>query len=415
MRRAVLLALAGVACAPGAPTVPKAEGPRVDWSGADRLLDSAIAARAAPGAVLGVSWRGVRHVHAAGALGSGAGQRPDARTIYDLASLTKVVGLTTAVMLAVQEGLLELDAPVQHCVPEFSGDGKNAVTVRHLLTHSSGLRAWRPLFQETNSRSAAFALADTTPLDTVPGTRMVYSDIGAIVLTQCVEHIYRTRLDSLLALRVFSPLGLADTRYLPPPSWRERIAPTENDPWRGRVLRGEVHDENASRLDGVSGHAGLFSSTRDLLTFGEDMLNAWNHGEGGTGNGEMGTVNGELKPGAQHESPVPCSPVPCSPFPVFGALVRDFTRRQNVVAGSSRALGWDTPSGPSSAGTRLSPESFGHTGFTGTSIWIDPQRQLVIVLLSNRVHPTRDNPRWGAVRGLVADQVALAVDSIVTR
>ena len=114
MRRAVLFALAGVACAPGAPTVPKAEGPRVDWSGADRLLDSAIAARAAPGAVLGVSWRGVRHVRAAGALGSGAGQRPDARTIYDLASLTKVVGLTTAVMLAVQEGLLELDAPVQH-------------------------------------------------------------------------------------------------------------------------------------------------------------------------------------------------------------------------------------------------------------------------------------------------------------
>ncbi len=422
MRAAALLALAALACTPNPAPGPTTEP--VDFRRVDRLLDSAITAQAAPGAVLGVSWRGVRHIHAAGTLGMGVDQRPDARTVYDLASLTKVVGLTTAVMLGVQDGVLELDAPAERCVPDFRGAGKDAVTLRHLLTHSSGLRAWRPLFQETGSRMAAFALADTTPLDTLPGAHMVYSDIGAIVLTQCVERVYRTPLDSLLTLRVFSTLGLEDTRFLPPSAWRDRIAPTENDSWRGRVLRGEVHDENAARLDGVSGHAGLFSSTRDLLTFGESMLEAWHSGERGTRNGERGTGNGERGTGngergmARAEpkcSARPEPPVPCSPFPVSWSLVREFTRRQEVVTGSSRALGWDTPSSGSSAGTKVSSESFGHTGFTGTSIWIDPTRQLVVVLLANRVHPTRDNPRWGAVRGLVADQVVLAVDNIVTR
>jgi CubicO group peptidase (beta-lactamase class C family) len=172
---------------------------------------------------------------------------------------------------------------------------------------------------------------------------------------------------------------MTSTRYLPPESWRDRIAPTEMDPWRGRVLRGEVHDENAALMDGVSGHAGLFGSAEDLLRFAEWMLELW----------------ARTACGQQSGSPAqPCGPT-----------VREFTRRQNLVPGSSRALGWDTPSEGSSAGTLLSPASFGHTGFTGTSLWIDPEHDVAIVLLSNRVNPTRDNPRWAPVRAGIADLV----------
>jgi len=223
--------------------------------------------------------------------------------------------------------------------------------------------------------TAALLLADTTALDTAPGTRFVYSDVGAIVLTQAVETAYGERLDSILARRVFAPLGLSSTMFLPPPELAPRIAPTELDPWRGRILRGEVHDENAARLEGVSGHAGLFSTARDLLHFGDWIL--------AVAQGRRDTLTDGKHPKA-------------------------FFRKQNQPRGSSRALGWDTPSEGSSAGTRLSRHSFGHTGFTGTSIWVDPRRDLVIVLLSNRVHPTRDNSRWGPVRREVADRIAAA-------
>lgn len=341
---------------------------------ATRFLDSAIGDHAAPGAVLAVSVRGHRSYHGAGRFGLDDATRPDSTTVYDLASLTKVVGLTTAVMLAARENRLELDAPIARYVPAFAGEGKERVTVRHLLTHTSGLPAWRPLHLESVDRTGAFALADTTPLDTVPGARYVYSDLGALLLTQAVESVYGTRLDSLLARRVFEPLRMSSTRFLPPSDWLSRIPPTENDPWRGRTLRGEVHDENASRLDGVSGHAGLFSSASDLLTFGEWML-------GSTDAAGLG------RPTAA------------------------FTVAQGIPEGSSRALGWDTPSAGSSAGVLLSDRSFGHTGFTGTSIWMDPARDLVVVLLSNRVHPTRENAGWGAVRRGAADLVAGAVDA----
>jgi CubicO group peptidase (beta-lactamase class C family) len=180
---------------------------------------------------------------------------------------------------------------------------------------------------------------------------------------------------------------MSATRYLPPPSWRDRIAPTELDPRRGRVLRGEVHDENAALMDGVSGHAGLFGSAEDLLTFAEWILEA----DGRTaGQADRGTASNSRP--SDHPSIRP-------------SVIREFTRRQNIVPGSRRALGWDTPSGTSSAGTRLSPASFGHTGFTGTSLWIDPERRLAIVLLSNRVNPTRENPRWVPVRAGIADLV----------
>jgi CubicO group peptidase (beta-lactamase class C family) len=352
-----------------------------DWRRITAFLDSAIADTAAPGAVLGVSLRGEHRYYGVGRLGLANPARPDSATVYDLASLSKVVGLTTAIMIAVDEHRIDLDAPIQRYVPAFQGANKERVTVRHLLTHSSGMPAWRALYKEATDRASAMALADTTPLDTLPGTRMVYSDLGAIVLTQAVEHIYGMRIDTLLYRRLFAPLGMTSTRYLPPADWQDHIAPTEDDPWRGRILLGEVHDENASRLDGVSGHAGIFSDARDLLVFADWLLSAVH-------------APGAVLP--------PAAPPPPQ------SVVR-FIRRQNIPRGSSRAIGWDTPSGVSSAGTLMASTSFGHTGFTGTSIWMDPTRGLAIVLLSNRVHPTRNNQKWGPVRRGTADRVVQAL------
>lgn len=396
----LLLANAGCSAAPGAAPAPNLPG----WIGVTTLLDSAIAAGAAPGAVVGVSLAGSHAYYGTGRLGADDPTRPDSSTVYDLASLTKVIGLTTAVMLAVQERRLEVDSPVVHYVPLFGADStqpvRRTVTLRHLLTHSSGLPAWRALYQETSTRRQALALADSTPLEGRPGEKYTYSDLGAIILTQAVEAAMGTRIDSLLATRVFGPLGMRDTRYLPPEEWRPRIAPTENDPWRGRVLRGEVHDENASRLDGVSGHAGLFSSARDLLRFADAIMVRWQQAGGADEAGKAGNCRGNIGSAA--------SPAPPAP-PALSALSA-FARRQDLPPGSTRALGWDTPSAKgSSAGARFSRLSIGHTGFTGTSIWIDPERCLAVVLLSNRVHPTRDNPRWGPVRGLVADRVVEAL------
>lgn len=374
-----------LACGPGAPCPPAA---KPDWHELDRFLDSVVTAGAAPGAVVGISWRGHRHVHGAGHLGQGFPGRPDGETIYDLASLTKVIGLTTMVMTAVDEGRLQLDSTVAHWVPAFRGPMKDQVTLRHLLTHSSGLPGWRHLYDSTHSRAEAMALADTTPLDTVPGSRFVYSDLGAIVLTQVVEAEYGHRIDSLVTGRIFARLGLRSTEWLPPKSLFSRIAPTELDTaWRKRMLCGEVHDENAYQLDGVSGHAGLFSDTDDLLKFGEWLLSGVGVAEGQRGGNS-----------ARFAIPAPRS------LPMF-------VRRQEIPPGSSRALGWDTPSDESSAGTKMSRASFGHTGFTGTSIWIDPSRELVVVVLSNRVHPTRANNRWGVtIRGGLADRAVAAVD-----
>ena len=373
---------------------PVSSGPAPDpvWRPVTTYLDSAIADGAAPGAVLGVTWQGHRFLYGTGHLGVGLSDRPDSNTVYDLASLSKVIGLTSMVMMAVDSGLLDLDAPVDRYVPEFRGPNKHLVTIRHLLTHSSGMPAWRPLYLETSTREEALALVDTTTLDTLPGTRMVYSDLGAMVLTQAVERVYGERLDSLEADRLFGPLGMRSTRYLPPAGWMPRIAPTEDDPWRGHIIRGEVHDENASRLDGVSGHAGLFSTAADLVTFAQWMLSAWEPCPAACASGGGGA------PGRFAVEP------PQS--------LRGFTRRQDLPPGSSRALGWDTPSGLSSGGDSLGAHAFGHTGFTGTSIWFDPDRDLAIILLTNRVNPTRENQKIFAVRRGVANRVVGVVDSL---
>jgi len=299
------------------------------------------------------------------------------QTLYDLASLTKVVGWTTACMQLVDRGRLDLDAPVSRYVPEFRGPRKDRVTIRNLLTHTAGFPPDLPIWQDTRNRDEAFALADTAALVNPPGQTYVYSDVSAIIGEQVVERITGQRLDQYLAAHVFGPLGMVATRYLPPAGWRAMIAPTEVDTiLRHRLLWGEVHDESADRLGGVSGNAGLFSNALDLSRFAVMLLagGAWD---------SLTVVHAET--------------------------VTEFTRRQNLPPGSSRALGWDTPSEPSSAGTRMSDAAFGHTGFTGTSIWIDPGRDLFVILLSNRVNPTRANLRIARVRPHVADLVAAAL------
>ena len=383
------IAIAALACVPRPSPYPPSAAKMLesDWRPVTEFLDSAVASGAAPGAVLGVSVAGHRFIHATGRLDPGDSTKTGPATVYDLASLTKVVGLAAAAMLAVEDGRLELDAPVQRYLPAFAGPGKERVTVRMLLAHTGGLPGWRPLFTEVATRAEAFALAESTPLDSIAGGSTVYSDLGAIVLTHLIESVYHQRLDSLLEGRVFQPLGMTSVGYNPPATERARIAPTEFDPWRGRMLRGEVHDENAALMEGVSGHAGLFGNVPDLLTFAEWMLEQAGRRAGGP------AVNAVGRPLA------PARPT------VRPSVLRDFTRRQRLVPGSSRALGWDTPSPGSSAGRLLSRRSFGHTGFTGTSLWIDPDRKLAIVLLSNRVNPTRDNPQWAPVRAGTADLV----------
>jgi CubicO group peptidase (beta-lactamase class C family) len=339
------------------------------WLPLTRYLDSSVARRAFPGAVVAVGRRdSLLFLHAVGRLDYEHGSAVSERTVYDLASLTKVVGLTTAAMMLVDEGKLDLDAPVTRYVSAFAAGG-NSVTVRHLLTHSSGLPAWRPFFQRVHGRAEMLALVDAEPLEAAPGARMAYSDLGAMLLTQVVENLTGQRLDRFLESRLFRPLGMRDTRYLPPRRWLARIAPTEMDTtWRHRLVRGKVHDENAASMGGVSGHAGVFSTAPDLVRFAQFLMRGGRHG-------------------AQLVTP---------------ETIALFTRVDRPGF-SSRALGWDTPSENSSAGDHLSTHAFGHTGFTGTSIWVDPEQDLFVILLTNRVHPTRNNDLIRDVRRQVAD------------
>lgn len=367
MTAALLATLVAIAMTPDTGSGP--------WTPLERFVETSIAGHAFPGAVVAVGRADtVLYLHAFGHLDYEHGQAVTTETVYDLASLTKVVGLTTAMMQLVAEGRVALDTPAVHYVPAFRD---SSVTVRQLLTHSSGLPAWKPLFRQAHSRADMFALVDAEPLESPPGTRMVYSDLGAIVLTQIVEHVTGERLDRYLESRLFGPLGMTDTRYLPPASWLDRIAPTEVDTtWRHRLVRGEVHDENAAAMGGISGHAGLFSTAPDLAKFAQLMLTF-----GRTGARAHGRTGDRL---------------------VDSATIAAFTQVQDP-AFSSRALGWDTPSKGSSAGDLLSPRAFGHTGFTGTSIWIDPEKDLFVILLTNRVYPTRENGQILRIRPEVAN------------
>jgi serine-type D-Ala-D-Ala carboxypeptidase len=341
------------------------------------VLQAARVDSAFPGAYVVVGNRDSVYVrYGVGSLDWAPSPTPDENTLWDMASLTKVTGMTSAMMLLTEAGKVDLDAPVSRYIPEFRGPDKERVTVRHLLTHSSGMPAWRPLYKETYSPAEARALAIATPLDTLPGSRMVYSDLGAIILGQIVERVSGETLDQYLATHVFRPLGMASTQYRPDSSLLPRIAPTEYDPWRQRHIRGEVHDENAYGLGGVSGHAGLFSSGHDVARLTRMYLNG-------------GVLDGKRF--------------------VSAATIARFTTVQDS-AFSNRALGWETPNGLNSAGHLMKRPAFGHTGFTGTSIWVDPSRDLFVILLTNRVNPTRQNLRIGGVRTALADVVVRVLD-----
>jgi CubicO group peptidase (beta-lactamase class C family) len=293
-------------------------------------------------------------------------------TVFDLASLTKPIATTTVALQLVEAQRLSLADRVSRRVRHWTGRRRAEVTVRDLLEHCAGLTAWLPFYRDHEGRAEFEAAIAQLALEYTPWTRSIYSDLGFILLGFILEDAGGAPLDRQFA----ALLPDLDLRFRPPANWRSRTAPTEADPWRGRALVGEVHDENAWALGGVAGHAGLFGTAPAVGVFARLVLR---------------TLNG-VTVLARPET-----------------LRRFLTR--STVPGSSRALGWDTMLPTSSCGTRLSPASFGHTGFTGTSLWIDPVRRIYVVLLTNRVHPTRDSEGFHAVRPAVHDAVIEALDA----
>ena len=361
------------------PAAPPAVGMRPDVADSlDALARAAIDARVAPAVAIAVGRHG-RLVHLAGygTLDWAPGAPPvDAGTPFDLASLTKVVATTTAAMMLEQWGRLHLDSAVAHYLPELAAhdSSKRPITVRMLLTHRGGLEAYAALYQAYRGREQYLEQIARRPLRAAPGDSTVYSDWDMVLLQLVVERTSGEPLDVFAERRIFAPLGLRDTGFLPDDSVRARTAATATDTSRGGLLQGVVHDGNAWAIGGVSGHAGLFGSARDLAVFAQMLLN------GGT----YGSVR-LLQP----------------------ATIARWTAVQNPDA--SRALGWDTPSPPSSAGRHASARSFGHTGFTGTSLWIDPERGLFVVLLTNRVNSQGSTTGHVALRRAVADAVHRAI------
>jgi CubicO group peptidase (beta-lactamase class C family) len=406
----------------------------------DATIEAAIRNGATPGAALAIGRHGsIVRLRGYGRL-TYAADAPAVSdsTLFDLASLTKVVGTTTAIMALVQQGRLDLDTPIHQYLSLWPSKGAHGrVTLRHLLTHTSGLPAGADLWT-TAGRLAKISRIARMRLAAPPGTRTIYSDLGMIVSGAVVESVTGERLDDFLERTVFAPMRLRETLFNPaqhmvadrtlsstrpifaaghdyslffeaftllarwaereaapvgvfarteaaaPKRWLDesRIAPTEYDRDRGYALKGVVHDPNAASLDGVAGHAGLFSSARDLAVFAQLMLDAARH---------------QIDP----------------PFATAPTVDLFLTRSRR----SRRALGWDMPSGKSSAGEYFAASSFGHTGFTGTSIWIDPERDLFVVLLTNRVYPTARNEKHLALRRAVHDEVQLAINDepVVTR
>jgi CubicO group peptidase (beta-lactamase class C family) len=343
-----------------------------------------------PGAVLAVgSADSVLYIKGYGRLTwspVSASTDPDS-TLYDLASLTKVVATTTAVMLLVDRGRVELDAPVARYLPGFAGAGTAAITVRHLLTHTSGLRADLPLAAIRGARSAAELLrlfyAETPRV--APGTRVLYSDVNAVLLGEIVRRASGETLDAFVTREVFRPLGMTETRYRPSRGVLGRTAPTGS--WRGRPVAGLVNDPSAAKLGGVSGNAGVFSTARDVARFAQFVL------------------RGGIAPDGRRL--------------VRAETIRAFTTRSAYFGPGTeaRALGWQAvPTGErvSSAGTRFGPRSVGHTGWTGTSLWIDPDRDVFVVLLTNRAFAPRSREPFTVVKGIrgrLADAAAEAIDA----
>jgi CubicO group peptidase (beta-lactamase class C family) len=347
-------------------------------------LEDAISARAFPAASIAVTHRD--RLIALKSFGHFTNEKDSPlvtpATLFDLASLTKVIATTTTSMILYERGLLELETPVVGVVPEFMADAsgkpdprRRDVTFRMLLAHSSGLPAYEKLFLKAHSRDALLRAAFTTSLSTDPGTRAEYSDIGFILLAAALERIAAEPLDVFCQRELFGPLAMINTTFNPPADTRRQIPPTADDrSFRMRIIQGEVQDENASVLGGVAGHAGLFATAEDLARFAHAML----HGG---------------RPILRPET------------------VALFTRRESAPPGTSRALGWDTPSSPSQSGKYFGPRSFGHLGHTGTSLWIDRDRQLSITLLTNRTWPDCANQAIKQVRPKFHDAIMEALDA----
>jgi CubicO group peptidase (beta-lactamase class C family) len=340
----------------------------------DYVMNRGLAAGGFPGAAVAVGRRGgVVWERGYGRLAWPADASPvhPDTSLYDLASLTKVVATTTAAMVLEDAGRLDLDRPVRRYVPELDAPDKAGITVRMLLTHRSGLEAGASLYETRRGRQAYLAAIHARPVQAPPGTRTEYGDWNMVLLQAVVERVAGRPLDAFVRDRVFAPLGMRDARFRPDTSdvpLRLRIAPTD-------VAWGTVHDPNARAMGGVSGHAGLFATARDLAVFAQMML------------------DGGRYRGARIASP---------------ATVARWTTAQRADA--SRALGWDTSMAPATgAGTLFSPRSYGHTGFTGTSLWIDPDRDLFVVLLLHRVHRRGESVGIGGARRRVHDLVQRAV------
>jgi serine-type D-Ala-D-Ala carboxypeptidase len=364
------------------PPLDAFEGQDGIFARAYSVLQEAIPRRAFPAASVAVAHKG--RLVALKALGRFT-YEPNApaatpATLFDLASVTKVVATTPMAMILYERGLLDLDAPVSAIVPEFiSNAGKDPrrhqVTLRMLLAHSSGLPAYEKLFLKTHAGDELLHQAFATQLAADPGTVTVYSDIGFIILGIALERLADEALDRFCQREIFALLGMTNTAFNPPTEIRAQIPPTTDDrAFRHRIIQGEVQDENASVLGGVAGHAGVFSTAADLARFAHAML------QGG------GPI---LRPDTL-------------------AL---FTRRETAPPGTSHALGWDSPSGLSQSGKYFSPQSFGHLGYTGTSLWIDPERQLSIALLTNRTWPDCSNHAIKQVRPRFHDALVEAIES----
>lgn len=296
-------------------------------------------------------------------------------TLFDLASLTKVIATTTMAMVLYERGALDLDTPVVQIVPELRGTDKRRmeITLRMLLAHSSGLPAYEKLFLRAHTKDALLAAVFDMPLAADPGMQAVYSDIGFILLGVALERIAGEPLDRFAQREIFGPCGMARTTFNPPIAMRGTIPPTVDDKiFRHRVVQGEVNDENASVMGGVAPQAGVFSTAADVALFAHNLLNA-------------------MALRVRHET------------------VSLFTRRETAPARTSRALGWDTPSPPSQAGQYFSQNSFGHLGYTGTSLWVDADRGISITLLTNRTWPDGTRQDIKKVRPSFYDAVMQAL------
>jgi beta-glucosidase-like glycosyl hydrolase/CubicO group peptidase (beta-lactamase class C family) len=362
----------------------------------DSIIEAAVADSTASAIAIAIGRHGrLVSLRGFGELQFGTRRPVTPTSIFDLASVSKVVGTTTAAMMLVDEGLLDLDDTVVSYLPWWSrGDAEKAeVTVRQLLLHRAGLAPFRTWYRDLVGLEAYKDAVADEALETVPGTRTAYSDIGIMTLAWIIEELSGSTLDDFLQDRLFTPLGMLETRYRPASTLRPRIAATELDTlWRNEMVWGTVHDENTDAMGGVAGHAGLFSTAVDLSVFARMMLN--------------GGVAPACSPGGTPGEPCPVRRTEERRLVDTGTLGHFTTRFDET---SSRALGWDTPSERSSGGDYVTSEAFGHTGYTGTSIWMDPELDLWVVLLTNRVHPTRENQKHVPLRRAVHDAAVLAI------